>query len=175
MMLNFLPALTLAAALTAGAALAQTSPQTSSQAPQPAPYVSPDGYRDQRPLPTLDPNDPKSRDAWLQARGEAYRRAPDSAQTEQELRTTQALNDEIAAQNALADKADEAARLEHDAAVARYQVELRQTQERARAEAEATRAAQNQYDRDYAAWRDQVQRCQSGDRSACAAPAPRPR
>ncbi|WP_292223243.1 hypothetical protein [Brevundimonas sp.] len=175
MKLRTIHAATLAAALMAGAAMAQTSTQTSAQTSGPAPYVSSDTYRDQRSLPTLDPSDPKSRDAWLQARGEAYRRAPDSAQTEQELRTTQALNDEIAAQNTLADKADEAARLEHDAAVARYQIELRQTQERARAEAEATRAAQNQYDRDYAAWRDQVQRCQSGDRSACATPAPRPR
>nr|WP_314438767.1 hypothetical protein [uncultured Brevundimonas sp.] len=167
MKLQVFHAATLAAALTAGAAMAQTS--------QPAPYVSSDTYRDQRALPTLDPSDPKSRDAWLQARGEAYHRAPDSAQTEQELRTTQALNDEIAAQNALADKADEAARLDHDAAVARYQIEVRQAQERARAAAEATRAAQDQYDRDYAAWRDQVMRCQAGQRAACATPTPAPR
>lgn len=175
MKLHIFHAATLAAALTAGAAIAQTSAQTSVQTSQPAPYVSSDAYRDQRPLPTLDPSDPKSRDAWLQARGEAYHRAPDSAQTEQELRTTQALNDEIAAQNALADKADEAARLDYDAAVARYEIEVRQADERARADAEAVRAAQDQYDRDYAAWRDQVVRCQAGQRAACATPTPVPR
>lgn len=153
--------------LAAGAAAAQT--------PQPAPYAASDGYRDQRALPTLDPNDPKSRDAWLQARGEAYHRAPDSAQTEEELRATRILNDEITARNDLADRADEASRLEYDAAFARYQVELRRTQERARADAEATRAAQDQYDRDYAAWRDLVMRCQAGQRAACATPTPAPR
>ena len=39
----------------------------------------------------------------------------------------------------------------------------------ARAAAEATRAAQEQYDRDYAAWREQVRLCQSGFREACTA------
>lgn len=85
------------------------------------------------------------------------------------MRLTRALNDEIAAQNALADKADEAARLDYDAAVARHQIEVRQAEEQARAAAEATRAAQDQYDRDYAAWREQVRLCQSGFREACTA------
>ena len=66
--------------------------------------TAPDPYRDQRALP--DPADPNSRDALLKARGEAYHRASDDQQTQEELRTTRALNDEIAAQNALADKAD---------------------------------------------------------------------
>lgn len=126
-----------------------------------------DPYRDQRALP--DPSDPKAAEALLRARGEAYHRAPDAAQNPEELRTTQALNAEIAAQNGLADKADAAARLEHDAAVARYDIEVQQTRERARAEAEAARTAQEQYDRDYAAWREQVRLCQSGFREACAA------
>ncbi|OYW89526.1 MAG: hypothetical protein B7Z13_16720 [Caulobacterales bacterium 32-67-6] len=152
----------LGATALAGAAHAQTAPQT-----PPDPYSAPDPYRDQRALP--DPNDPAAREALERARGEAYHRADDSKQTEEELRLTRALNDEIAAQNALADKADQAARLDYDAALARHQIEVRQTEEQARAAAEATRAAQDQYDRDYAAWREQVRLCQSGFREACTA------
>lgn len=140
------------------------------QAQQPEsvrPYAAQDGYRDQRALP--DPNDPAAAEALQRARGEAYHRADDARQTDEELRTTRALNDEIAAQNALADKADEANRLEHDAAVARYQIEVRQSEEQARTAAEATRAAQDQYDRDYAAWVEQVRLCRSGFREACTA------
>lgn len=85
------------------------------------------------------------------------------------LRTTRALNDEIAAQNALADKADEAARLDYDAALARHQIEVSQGEEWARAAAAAARAGQEQYDRDYAAWQEQVRLCQSGFREACTA------
>lgn len=140
-------------------------------APQGGAYAAPDAYRDQRALP--DPSDPASRDALLRARGEAYHRADDSKQTEEELRTTRALNDEIAARNALADQADAAARLDYEAALARREIEVRQNEEQARAAALATRAAQEQYDRDYAAWREQVRLCQSGVRSACAAPTPR--
>lgn len=149
------------------ALLAATAVQA---APQAAPQEAPDPYRDQRALP--DPNDPAAREAMERARGEAYHRAEDSKQTEEELRLTRALNAEIAAQNSLADRADEAARLEYDAALARHQIEVRRLQEESRAAAEATRAAQDQYDRDYAAWREQVRLCQSGVRSACAPPTP---
>jgi hypothetical protein len=86
----------------------------SAQAQTPDPYSAPDPYRDQRALP--DPNDPAAREALLRARGEAYHRADDSRQTEEELRTTRALNAEIAAQNSLADKADAAAQLDYEAA-----------------------------------------------------------
>ncbi|GAW41772.1 hypothetical protein SH203_02182 [Brevundimonas sp. SH203] len=148
----------LALAVAASPALAQTASQTQ-------PYVGPDAYRDQRPLP-----DPADREALLKARGEAYHRAGDDKQTEEELRATRALNDEIAARNALADKTEAEARLEYDAAVARRDIAVRQAEEQARAAAEATRAAQEQYDRDYAAWREQVRLCQSGVRSACGTP-----
>ena len=165
-------ALTLAAILgVAGAAQAQEGAQAKTSAPAASTtYRAPDAYRDQRALP--DANDPAARDALLQARGEAYRRAPDSQQTEAELAATRALNAEIVAQNDLAAKQEEADRLAHDAALARYQIEVRQTEERAHAEAEAARAAQDQYDRDYAAWMEQVKACQSGVSAACAAPRP---
>ncbi|MFN7107719.1 MAG: hypothetical protein ACK4MY_05840 [Brevundimonas sp.] len=150
-----LAVLMLAAAL-ASPVQAQTTPPT-----------APDPYRDQRALP--DPADPAARDALLKARGEAYHRASDDQQTEEELRTTRALNDEIAAQNALADKADEAARLDYDAALARHQIEVSQSEEQARVAAESARASQAQYDSDYAAWQEQVRLCRSGFREACTA------
>ena len=150
-----LAVLMLAAALASPVQAQTTSPAAS------------DPYRDQRALP--DPADLASRDAMLKARGEAYHRASDDQQTEEELRTTRALNDEIAAQNALADKADEAARLDYDAALARHQIEVSQGEEQARVAAESARASQAQYDSDYAAWQEQVRLCRSGFREACTA------
>ncbi len=145
----------LVAALTAPVAAQTTGPATA------------DPYRDQRALP--DPADPASRDALLKARGEAYHRASDAQQTEEELRTTRALNGEIAAQNALADKTDAANRLDYDAALARHQIEVSQAEEQARAAAETARLAQEKYDRDYAAWQEQVRLCRTGFRPACTA------
>jgi len=152
-----------AAALLAAALTAPVAAQTTTG---PAPATA-DPYRDQRALP--DPADPASRDALLKARGEAYHRASDAQQTEEELRTTRALNDEIAAQNALADKTDAANRLDYDAALARHQIEVSQAEEQARAAAEAARLAQEKYDRDYAAWQEQVRLCRTGFRPACTA------
>ncbi|WP_295226937.1 hypothetical protein [uncultured Brevundimonas sp.] len=150
-----------AAALLAAALTAPVAAQTTT-----APATA-DPYRDQRALP--DPADPASRDALLKARGEAYHRANDAQQTEEELRTTRALNDEIAAQNALADKTDAANRLDYDAALARHQIEVSQAEEQARAAAETARLAQEKYDRDYAAWQEQVRLCRTGFRPACTA------
>lgn len=158
-------ALALAAATLPAAAQTKPPAQTGATADQTRPYSGPDAYRDRRALP-----DATDREALLRARGEAYHRAGDDQQTEAEMRATRALNDEIAAQNALADKADAAARLDYDAALARHQIEVRQGEEQARAAAEATRAAQDQYDQDYAAWREQVRLCQSGVRAACGTP-----
>ena len=168
-------------ALTAAAALASTltiglaapTLALAQAAQQSRAYASPDAYRDQRTLP--DPSDPSSHDALLRARGETYHRADDSKQTEEELRATRALNAEIVARNEQADKDDAAARLDYETALARHQVEVRQNEEQARAAAEATRAAQDQYDREFAAWREQVRLCQSGVRAACGTPVPTPR
>lgn len=154
----------------------QAQVQAQAQTVDPAPYAPPGDYRGQRELPPRPVgDDPAARAAWERARGEAYRRAPDAAQTEAELAATRALNAEIVAQNELAARQEAADRLAHDAALARHQIEVQQTEERARAAAEAARAAQEQYDRDYAAWLEQVRACQGGVRAACAAPAPRAR
>lgn len=143
---------------------AQTAPVAAQTAPAPP---TADPYRDQRALP--DPADPASRDEMMKARGEAYHRASDAQQTKEELRTTRALNDEIAAQNALADKTDADNRLDYDAALARHQIEVSQAEEQARAAAETARLAQEKYDRDYAAWQEQVRLCRTGFRPACTA------
>jgi hypothetical protein len=164
--------MTLRIAVTAGLLLLPTGGLVQAQTATSV-YSAPDPYRDQRVLPSADATDAQAREALLRARGEAYHRAPDSAQTEEELRVTRALNAETAAQSALADKADEAARLDYQAALARHQIEAQQSQERARAAAQAVRAAQDQYDRDYAAWLESVRLCRSGVRAACAAPATR--
>jgi uncharacterized protein YdiU (UPF0061 family) len=149
------PSLLVLALGAAAPAVAQNMPHNASQAQT---YTGPGAYRDQRALP-----DPADRDALLKARGEAYHRAGDNRQTEEELRATRALNDEITARNALADKVDADARLDYDAALARHEIAVRQGEEHAR-------AAQDQYDRDYASWREQVRLCQSGVRTACGAP-----
>ena len=165
----------LAAVALATQGQAQVQAQVQAQTSDPAPYAPQGDYRDQRQLPPRpSPDDPAARAAWERARGEAYRRAPDSAQTEAELAATRALNAEITAQNDLAARQEAADRLAHDAALARYQIEVQQTEARARAAAEATRAAQDQYDRDYAAWEEGVRACEAGVRAACGTPAPRP-
>jgi hypothetical protein len=152
------------AAIAAALLVAALTAPVAAQTAEPA---TADPYRDQRALP--DPADPTSRDALLKARGEAYHRASDAQQTEEELRTTRALNDEIAAQNALADKTDADNRLDYDAALARHQIEVSQAEEQARAAAETARLAQEKYDRDYAAWQEQVRLCRTGFRPACTA------
>nr|WP_316628132.1 hypothetical protein [uncultured Brevundimonas sp.] len=86
-----LPVLVLALAVAAAPAVAQNMPHNASQT---QPYTGPGAYRDQRALP-----DPADREALLKARGEAYHRAGDNRQTEEELRATRALNDEITARN----------------------------------------------------------------------------
>ena len=57
----------------------QAQAQVQAQTPDPAPYAPQGDYRDQRQLPPRPSgDDPAARAAWERARGEAYRRAPDS-------------------------------------------------------------------------------------------------
>jgi len=135
--------------------------------PQDDPYSAPDPYA--QPAPASHPNDPAAREAASRARGETYHRAPDGQQTEAELRQTRALNDEVAAQNALAANQEAAERLDYDAAVLRHRIEAERAETKRQIAADAVRAAQEQYDRDYAAWREQVRLCQAGFREACTA------
>ena len=137
------------------------------------PYAAPDPYAVAATAPAIDPNDPAARDARLRTRGETYHRASDAQQTEEELRTTRALNDEIVAQNALAAKQEDAQRLDHDAAVLRHRIETERLETERQIAADAVRAAQEQYDRDYAAWEARADACRGGQRAACAPPVPR--
>lgn len=110
----------------------------------------------------------------LRRQGERYHRAPDSAQNPEELRQTQALNDEIVAQNDLAESQDRANAAEHARALAQYQADLEQaesaaraTRERHEADLKAAAQAQADYERQMADWRATVAACERGDRTRC--------
>lgn len=112
--------------------------------------------------------------AEMLAKGERYRRAPDSAQDPDELRRTQALNAEIVAQNDLAENEDRANQTAQAEAQRRWQAELDQTEADARAARERHEAdlraageAQARYDREMADWRATVAACERGDRARC--------
>ena len=112
--------------------------------------------------------------AEMLAKGERYRRAPDSKQDPDELRQTQALNAEIVAQNDLAENEDRANQAAQAEAQRRWQAELDQTEADARAARErheadlrAAAEAQARYDREMADWRATVAACERGDRARC--------
>ncbi len=120
------------------------------------------------------PPAPKDPVAEMLAKGERYHRAPDSAQTPQELRETQALNAEIVAQNDLAENEDRANQAAQADAQRRWQTEVDQTQadarlaqERHEAELRAAEEAQARYERDMADWRATVAACERGDTARC--------
>ena len=105
------------------------------------------------------PADPVS--DLLRQRGETYRRAGDDQQNPDEVRTTSALNAEIAAQNALADNADAAANADYDAVQRRYQDEAAAAEAarlRYEDESRAAEAARLRYEQDRAAWEANARR-----------------
>jgi hypothetical protein len=106
----------------------------------------------------------------LRRQGERYRRAPDSAQDPDELRQTQALNDEIVAQNDLAENEDRANAAAHAREQARYQAQLEAAEAlRLRHEADLRTAAEAQalHQRQMADWQATVAACERGDRARC--------
>ena len=108
----------------------------------------------------------------LRRQGERYHRAPDTAQDPDELRRTQALNDEITAQNNLAESEDRANAIAQAELQARYQAELEAADaERQRYESDLRTAAETQaaYERQMADWRATVAACERGDRARCTA------
>ncbi len=151
-------ALTVAAAATllAGAALAQTASKTA-------------------------PHDPQSPDmqAYLQARGETYSRAPDSEQNPAEVATTAKLNASVVAHNDDAERSEQESQAAHDSAAARIDAEARDQEARyatARAEYEANvraaEAARADYDRAQATWEGLIRACEASGRRDCRTPAP---
>ena len=106
----------------------------------------------------------------LRRQGERYRRAPDSAQDPDELRQTQALNDEIAAQNDLAENEDRANAAAYARAQAQYQSELETAEaQRMIHESDLRTAAEAQalHQRQMADWQATVAACERGDRARC--------
>ena len=106
--------------------------------------------------------------------GEAYHRADDAEQNPEELRTTRALNDEIASRNQLAENQERADREKHEATVAAatqaqlaYEEEVRRSQT-AQSDWEAEQA---RWQAERARWEADVRACNAGDRTRCATPA----
>ncbi len=112
----------------------------------------------------------------LRARGEAYHRASDEEQDPAEVRTTQALNAEIAAQNELAESQERSDRDAFEAANAAREAEIAAAEAAAASERaayevvlRASDEARAQHERDMADWRATVAACERGDRARCEA------
>lgn len=167
-------ALAIAALLiTAGASQAQKTDPLSTQPRSTRPADSVDQLLAQSNAPAAAVND-----------GEAYRRAEDAQQDPGELHTTQALNDEIASRNQLAENQERADQEAFELERARYQATVDQGTRDRLAYEEAVRqsdAAQRQWeiDRDRAEqargqYAADILACRAGDRRRCAAnPAPK--
>lgn len=109
----------------------------------------------------------------MRERGEGYRRAGDEKQDPQELRTTSALNAEIAEQNDLAELQERANRRAFEKAQADYQeqldlleMETRRIEAETAAQQAAYQAEVAAYEKAQADWRA----CVAGDKSRCAPP-----
>ena len=102
--------------------------------------------------------------------GETYRRADDAQQDPEELRVTQALNDEIASRNTLAENQERADRAQYEQTVTAstqaqlaYEENLRRSQA-AQGEWEAEQA---RWQAEHARWEADVRACEAGDRTRC--------
>ncbi|WGM32891.1 cell wall hydrolase [Brevundimonas sp. NIBR11] len=112
--------------------------------------------------------------------GEAYHRADDAEQDPAEVRTTRALNDEIAAQNALAENQERADREAFEAERARYeatvtastqaQLAYEEDVRRSNAAQSDWQAEQARWQAERARWEADVEACRRGDRTRCAPP-----
>lgn len=112
--------------------------------------------------------------------GEAYHRADDSRQTAEDLRTTQALNDEIASRNQLAENQERADQAAFEAERAKYEQTVAQSTQAQLAYEEDLRrsnaaqgdwqAEQARWQAERARWEADVRACNAGDRTRCAAP-----
>jgi hypothetical protein len=103
--------------------------------------------------------------------GEAYHRADDARQDPEELRTTQALNAEIASRNDLAENQERADQAAFEAERARYEEAVTKAAAAQLAYEEdlrRTEAARRQWEADHARWQADVRACETGDRTRCA-------
>lgn len=146
------------------AAVLATSGAGQAQTTSPAPAQARSDAVDQ-----LLPSDAKPVPPGANA-GEAYHRADDAQQDPTEVRTTQALNDEIVSRNQLADNQERADREAYEATVAQATKERLAYEEAAR-QADAARR-QWEIDRDAAErargqYAADVLACRAGDRARC--------
>ncbi len=130
------------------------------------------------PLMAQDPVDqllstPTSTAKPEPAPGEADHQASDAEQDPTEVRTTQALNAEIAARNDLAESQERADQAAFQTDRARWE-EQQALNNQARLDWEASvRAldeARRRWEQDRARWEADVRACEAGDRSRCAPP-----
>lgn len=106
--------------------------------------------------------------------GEAYHRADDAQQDPEELRITQALNDEIVSRNQLAENQERADRARHEEAVgAATQAQLAYEEDLRRSQAAQRdwEAGQARWQAERARWEADVRACNAGDRTRCSTPA----
>ena len=112
--------------------------------------------------------------------GEAYHRADDSEQDPAEVRTTQALNDEIASRNQLAENQERADQAAFEAERAKYEDSVTQSTQaqlayeddvrRSNAAQAEWQAEQDRWAAERARWEADVRACRAGDRTRCAPP-----
>ncbi len=122
--------------------------------------------------PTLAQTAPDPVEALLRSAGETQDRAPVSEHYPEAVRITRALNDEVAARDALAENQERADREAADAAQARYDQEMAVAaadQARYEENLRAAEESRRRYDLEVADWRATVEACRRGDRARCAA------
>ncbi|WP_417231306.1 cell wall hydrolase [Brevundimonas sp.] len=124
---------------------------------------------------TPPPPESAAEAARLQALGETYHRAPDTAQDPDEVATTAALNARIAAHNEAAARQEAVDTAEYAEAEARYRAEAAAAatlQANYDAEQRTAAAARAEYERARATWEAMIRACEAGGRRDCRANAP---
>jgi hypothetical protein len=102
--------------------------------------------------------------------GEAYHRADDAEQDPAEVRTTQALNDEIASRNQLAQNQEDADRAKYEETVTvstQAQLAYEEDVRRSQAAQSEWEAEQARWQAERARWEADVRACEAGDRTRC--------
>ena len=124
------------------------------------------------------PADPEpGSEAWLRARGEAYRRAADADQDPVELEATARLNAEVASRNTAAEQSEARATAAYEQQNAEWRAETARLEtERAQweANAAAAEAARIQWERERAAWEANLEAGGRAGRGCIVAPPTRP-
>lgn len=113
--------------------------------------------------------------ARLQALGETYHRAPDTAQDPEELASTAKLNAMIAARNEAAARQEAIDTAAYAEAQARYRAEAAAAatlQANYEADQRTAAAARAEYERSRAAWEAVIRACEASGRRDCRANAP---